>query len=302
VSTAVQAATEVQPYRAFAVRVHRVRALSPCFVRITFAGPELGEFADIGADQRIKLVVPLPDCGVEHFPTGPEWYDEWRRLPETRRNPLRTYTVAAVRAEHGEVDVDIVAHPGGLAADWLCSGSVGATTVLLGPNARFPGEHGGVEWRPPTGTNRFLIVGDETAVPAVANIGAMLPPEARGQVILEVPQPADFLSLTVPPGISVTWLARHDAPQGRRMLIAVAEATTVLEDQPAKTEDVESAVEPDEEVLWEVPTEAAAVGGPYAWIAGEAGTVRELRRLLLSRGWSRDRVAFMGYWREGHAG
>jgi NADPH-dependent ferric siderophore reductase len=44
------------------------------------------------------------------------------------------------------------------------------------------------------------------------------------------------------------------------------------------------------------------VTGIYAWLAGEAGVIRALRRHLVSeRGIDRRTVAFMGYWRIGRA-
>ena len=53
----------------------------------------------------------------------------------------------------------------------------------------------------------------------------------------------------------------------------------------------------EESVLWD---EATSSGGRYAWIAGEAGTVKELRRYLVrDAGIDRKQVAFMGYWRRG---
>jgi NADPH-dependent ferric siderophore reductase len=39
---------------------------------------------------------------------------------------------------------------------------------------------------------------------------------------------------------------------------------------------------------------------PYAWIAGESGCVKELRRhLVREREIDRKRVTFVGYWRRG---
>jgi NADPH-dependent ferric siderophore reductase len=44
------------------------------------------------------------------------------------------------------------------------------------------------------------------------------------------------------------------------------------------------------------------VAGLYAWIAGEAGVVTSLRRLLVGElEMDRRQVAFMGYWRRGVA-
>jgi NADPH-dependent ferric siderophore reductase len=60
-------------------------------------------------------------------------------------------------------------------------------------------------------------------------------------------------------------------------------------------------VDVDRRLLWEAP-ERAAGNGLYAWVAGEAGVVRALRRCLVSEhGVDRRRVAFMGYWRLGQA-
>ena len=57
------------------------------------------------------------------------------------------------------------------------------------------------------------------------------------------------------------------------------------------------------EVLWEVPeATGASESGFYAWLAGEAGVIRHLRRhLVAERGVDRRAVAFMGYWRRGRS-
>lgn len=67
-----------QPYRAFEVDVLRRVRLSPSFLRVTFTGVDLDLFADCGFDQRIKLALPLPRSGLDHFPQGPDWYARWR--------------------------------------------------------------------------------------------------------------------------------------------------------------------------------------------------------------------------------
>ena len=61
-------------------------------------------------------------------------------------------------------------------------------------------------------------------------------------------------------------------------------------------------VDVDASLLWEVPERARAAGGVYAWVAGEAAVVRDLRRFLVRDvGLDRRSVAFMGYWRQGRA-
>jgi NADPH-dependent ferric siderophore reductase len=141
--------TAVAPFRPFLVEASFVRRLSPAFQRITFSGVDLDLFADNGYDQRIKLIVPLPGVGIPHLDTGPDWYAAWRALPDEKRNPMRTYTVRAVRPERREVDVDFVLHGDtGPASGWATRAVPGDAAILVGPNAAYDGAHGGVEFRP----------------------------------------------------------------------------------------------------------------------------------------------------------
>nr|MDT0660376.1 siderophore-interacting protein [Micromonospora sp. DSM 115978] len=298
--------TEAQPFRVFAVRVGRLRRLSPSFLRVTFTGPDLRDFADNGYDQRIKLILPLPDGGLDHLPTGPDWYQRWRDLPAQRRNPIRTYTVRAVRPGAAEADVDIVLHgDAGPASRWANRVAPGDRAALVGPDARFPGLRGGIEFRPPAHAKTMLLAGDETAVPAICAILERLPPDTVGEALLEVPTAADALPVDAPPGVPVRWLARDGARPGGRLVPAVTDAGRRLLGQPARPGQEVSEVDVDAGILWDVA--AGPDGAPlvdstelYVWLAGEAGVVRTLRRhLVTERGVDRRSVAFMGYWRIG---
>jgi NADPH-dependent ferric siderophore reductase len=297
--------TEAPPFRFFPVEVARVTRLSPSFVRVTFTGAGLDRFADNGWDQRIKLIPPLPDSGHDHLPTGPDWYAQWRCLPEQQRNPIRTYTARAVRADRHELDVDMVLHGvDGPASRWAVEARPGSTAWVMGPNADFAGTAGGIDFHPPAGTHRILLGGDETAVPAIASILAGLPTDACGEALLEVPKSADQLDIVAPAGFRITWLARDGAAHGTHLVPAVeAAAARLLGDctTPGGV-DLEE-IDVDQEILWEVPdTSAGSVNGFYAWLAGEAGVIKTLRRHLVSDcGVDRRAVAFMGYWRLGRA-
>jgi NADPH-dependent ferric siderophore reductase len=284
---------QVPAFRTFVVSVARVRRLNPSFLRVTFTGADLDEFGSGGADQRIKVVLPLPGRGIGDFPLGPDWYGEWRLLPDARRNPLRSYTVRAARPLEREVDVDFVLHgPSGPAAAWAADARAGDELALVGPNARFDGEPGGVEWRPRAGASELVLGGDETAVPAICAIVEALPPGTRGRALMEVPTAADVLDLAIPAGFEVTWLARGSAPRG-------APLRTALLDVLAPAGPGTEVEEVDEALVWEVPSDDGG-DGPYVWLAGEAGVVTGLRRLMVrDLGLDRRRVAFMGYWREG---
>lgn len=314
---------QIPAYRPFTATVVGLRRLTPTFLRITFAGPDLDRFTSWGPDQRIKVLLPVPGRGLVDCPTGPDWYAEWRSLPADRRLPLRTYTVRAVRRDPPEVDVDFVLHGAtGPASAWAEDARVGDEIVLVGPNALFEGPGSGFEWRPPSDAGSLLIAGDETAVPAISAIVESLPAECRGRVLLEVPVADDALDIAAPDALAVTWLPRRQAagtsPRGLLLTRAVMAAASELAADRAIDGAIDGAIaptpvrpegrpdldEPDgDDLLWDVPAEPGRSAGGYAWLAGEAGVVTGLRRLLVRElGVPRASVAFMGYWREGTAG
>lgn len=314
--TTAQDVVPEQPYRMFDVTVSRVTRLCPSFIRITFTGDDLDGFADNGKDQRIKFLLPAPCGGWEYLDRqNPDWFTSWRALPEERRNPLRTYTVRAVRQDLREVDVDIVLHGDtGPASRWANGAKPGSPLVIMGPNAAYTdGPHGGLEFNPPARSHALLLAGDETAVPAIAAICESLPDDAVGEVFLEVPHPEDRWTLAAPAGVRISWLPREDREHGDVLVPAVKEAADRLLAMGVRaSSDVAPAselpdVDIDADILWEVPVDAS--GHPleqdtvlYAWLAGEAGSIKTLRRYLVSeKGVDRKAVAFMGYWRRGRA-
>ncbi|MGI5289667.1 siderophore-interacting protein [Nonomuraea polychroma] len=291
-----------EPFHMFHVRVERLQRLSPSFLRVTFTGDDLHHFADNGFDQRIKLILPVPGHGLAYLPTGPDWFMKWRALDDDKRNPMRTYTARQVRREVGEVDVDVVMHPGGggPVAQWAERVRPGDIAVLMGPNARYDGWHGGLEFRPPAGSKTVLIAGDETAVPAICSVLEHLPAGVVGEALMEVPCEDDFLPVQTACSVKVGWLARNGAERGGLLVPAVRAAAERLL-PPLPQPEVFDDVDVDAEELWEVPQEEAA-DSLYAWLAGEAAVIKTLRRhLVAERGMDRRAVAFMGYWRHGRA-
>jgi NADPH-dependent ferric siderophore reductase len=304
---------QVPVYRPFAVRVSRLQRLSPSFLRVTFTGPDLEACAPNGWDQRIKVLLPIPGRGMSDCPAGPDWYGEWRALPEAQRNPIRTYTVRDWRPDLRELDVDFVLHGStGPASAWAERAAVGDEIALIAPNAHFPGPTGGFEWHPPADASCLLVAGDETAVPAICAIVESLPAGQRAQVLLEVPTAGDVLPLRAPDGVEITWLPRWAADAAvptlhghlltAAVIAAVKDLTTATVPAPAAPLDD---VDVDADILWEVPEDDTRrrSSGPYAWLAGEAGMVKGLRRHLVQEaGLDRTAVAFMGYWRLGKTG
>jgi len=301
----VQQPVAAPEYRFFAVSVARVERLSPSFLRLTLTGPDLSGFGVGGADQRIKLVLSRDGGPVGDLLTdGPGWYQEYCALPDDRRPYLRTYTVRAARPELAELDVDVVLHGvddghAGPAAGWAAAARVGDPLVILGPDRPGTGRAWGVEWAPPADGTLFLA-GDETAVPAISAIVEALPAGRRTVAVLEVPDALDVLSLDVPPGVQVRWLVRGTRGRGEALGPAVHAALCELGVAAPSGGDEPEDVDLDGGVLWEVPD--AGADGCYAWLAGEAGMVKLLRRRLVrDLGVPRTSVAFMGYWRLGAA-
>jgi NADPH-dependent ferric siderophore reductase len=176
-----------------------------------------------------------------------------------------------------------------------------------------------VEWQPPAAVPsapvRVLLAGDETALPAISAIVESLPAGYHGHVLVEIPYEADATDLRSRGDLEVTWLPRAgrpgaaSRPHGQRLREAAAalllRCPLRRSVRPAPAPEPETDI--DAEVLWETPSflGLAAVDQPdpcYAWVAGEAAVVRDLRRLLVHQhGLDRASVAFMGYWRQGRA-
>lgn len=304
---------DVLPMLLAEVEVVSVERLSPTFVRVGLGGPAL---ADLGVDgpfldQRIKLVLPDPATGALTSIEGADasWFATWLERPAAERGHMRTYTVRDVRGtgEDTVLVVDMVLHlegdlvgPGSL---WASRASVGDRIVVIAPRRGFP--YGGIEFDPAPGAD-LLLVGDETAVPAVCAVLEQLPDDAVGTAFLEVPVAADVQDVRRPAGVDLVWLAREGAELGRGLHDAVVAHLGIA---GAEVEVGPDEVDPD---LWETPSYSSSgeevadgapgVGGTYAWIAGESTVVTGLRRHLVTElGFDRSRVAFMGYWRRGVA-
>lgn len=295
-------------HRSFLATVEQVERLSPSFVRVHLGGEDLRSFGDTCLDQRIKLVLPrqgTPEDPFGGLPEGDEWYLEWRRLPVEERNVFRTYTPAGVDRAAGRLVVDLVVHGDtGPGSRWALAVAAGEPVMVVGPDATVPGhELAGVEWTPGS-ARRFLLAGDETAVPALVNILSALPPDATGQAFLEVPVEEDVREVAHPPGVDLVWLPRGEgSAHGERLLEAVA-GSLAVHPGGRPVEDPTGGGAPDvvddpEAVPWEVTT-VEDDDLAYAWMAAESGAVKALRRHLVGeRGWDRRQIAFMGYWKQG---
>lgn len=202
------AAPATTPFRFFDVHVVRTRRLGPSMVRITFGGERLGELASGGRDQRFKLFLPQAHQSEPVFADqGENWYPAWRAQDPAERPLMRSYTIREQRHEPAEVDVDFALHgadapggaAGGPASRWAAAAVPGDRVSILGPAVE---DNGGVDFRPPPGTDWILLTGDETALPAVAGILAWLSPAPRPRS--SCPSPTRPTARTCPPSRTPT--------------------------------------------------------------------------------------------------
>ncbi|MFD4294932.1 siderophore-interacting protein [Rhodococcus sp. NPDC058532] len=303
-------------YRPYRATVTEVRRLSPHFVRVGFTGPDFVHFADHARDQRVKVVFPTADrcyadLGVddEEALLRGDWYARWRDLPDEHRSPFRTYTVRAVDPARRRVDIDFVAHteagrPVGPGSTWLHRASPGDDLIIVGPDARSADSAGGMDWKPGTATE-LLLAGDETAAPAIAGILERLPAGCRATALVEVPEPADMLPIASAADVDLRYLPRGGAAVGSLLVPALHDwhgthRKLVDAARAAGSQHLDD-IDVDDQILWDSP-EPEPTGDFYAWLAGEAAVIKQLRRLLVTDwGVDRRRVAFMGYWRKGLA-
>jgi len=239
-------------------RVVSTTRVTPHMLRLTVAGPELAELHTYACDDHVGVVFPLAD-GTRNDPTyNPDrlMLDWHQPAPEMRKYTIRRHDPAA-----GELDLDIVVHPGGLASDWALGLEPGDEVVLAGPPGAlaFPHTYG-----------HYVFAIDTTALPALArwlDEGDWI--EERG-VTAHVLIDHDHDDETGYPlrerrGVSVEWLSRAD---GSRLAAAVADLDLGGRDH----------------------------GDVFLFAAGEAGDIKPLRRWTKEHGIA---ALITGYWKRG---
>ncbi|GAA1712159.1 siderophore-interacting protein [Isoptericola hypogeus] len=223
--------------------VTAVRRLTPHMVRVTVAGPELAAL-DPGAhtDAYVKLVLGELADG---------------------RPLLRTYTVRAVRDVAGTVewDLDFVVHgDAGVGGPWADRVRPGEAVTFMGP---------GGDYAPDPTAPWHLLIGDDSALPAIAAAAERLPAGAVVHAFVEVHGPEDEQAIDSPADLRLAWVHR-----GSGTLEEAVRAAHAAGSFPAQA--------------------------PQVFLHGEAGCVRDLRRWVRTElGVPRELLSASGYWRRG---
>ena len=109
-------------------------------------------------------------------------------LPRDQWPRMRTYTVRHHDPEAGELTLDILVHGDkGLGGPWAAQARPGDQVLLRGP---------GGAYAPRADVDHHLLVGDESALPAIAASLEALAPDATATVRLLVEDPAEQQSLS----------------------------------------------------------------------------------------------------------
>lgn len=230
--------------------------VTPHMRRVKFACADVTPF--VNDDMHIRLLVPPRG----RTPVWPGFQENGRiAWPEGEDALLvRVYTIRAVDEEKQELWIDFFQHPEpGVATpgvDFARDALPGDKAALLGPG----GGH-----RPEAA--RMLLIGDETALPAIARIAAEVPEGTVIEAIIEVLDGMEEQPLPSAGNLRVEWLHRGaEAEQGKR-LIAAAKAAI-------------SAVDPD----------------TFVWIACEKRDLRLLRSLLKARQHDKAKTYAAWFW------
>ena len=221
--------------------VAAVERLTPVMIRVTLEGPSLSSFVSPSPDDHIKIMLP---GASEDEPV------------------MREYTPRAFDTQAGRLVLDFVDHGDGPAGGWARAAKAGDALPIGGPRGS----------RVIEGVRSWLLVGDETALPAIGRFLEALAPGERAQVIAAVPGPQDEQSFETAGEVEIRWIHRPLAQAHEPA--PLLEALEAAPAQPPET---------------------------FAWIAAEAGVAKALRQSLIARGHPTPWLKAAGYWLRGQA-
>lgn len=221
------------------LEVVAVAAAGPRIRRITLGGAELADFD------------PLPGQDVVVH------------LQDAHGNGVRRrYTIRNLDRAARVFDLDVVVHGDGAGSNWGTSARPGDAVEVFGPRGKVLLSHAG--WQ--------LFIGDESGLPAIAEMIAALPAGVAALALVEVHDGDDEQPVGASAATAVRWLHRGDDPAGQSGRFADALASVSV--PPADR---------------------------HAYLFAESRVVRQLRTELAGRGLRADEVSAKGYWNLGRA-
>ncbi|MGH8889110.1 MAG: siderophore-interacting protein [Acidothermaceae bacterium] len=172
----------------------------------------------------------------------------------------RRYTVRSLDPGAHTFDVDFVRHGHGPGAIWAENARPGDEVEIFGPRGKVPVSD--AAWQ--------LFAGDESALPAIAEIVQALPSRTTVTALIEVTDSDDEQPLKTAAALDVRWIHRAPAAAGT---------------SDALDRAVEQVAVPDD--------------GRHVYLFGESRAVRRLRDLVSARGVPPVEISAKGYWNLG---
>ncbi|MEM9622797.1 MAG: SIP domain-containing protein [Pseudomonadota bacterium] len=236
-------------------QVAAVRDLTPTLREITVSGG-LEQFVYPGSDAFVFVLTP--HASVNQLPDGFDMAD-FRTWQGDDKPGGAYYTIR--HAGDNELCLWFVLHDDhGASASWAARAQVGDKLALWGPRTAFA---------PPPDATHYLLIGDETAAPALSVITEELASTTPIRVLLEAQNPALAPPFPERLGTQVDWVYRGD--------VAAGQSTALLEQ--VKKLDIERA-------------------GLFVFGAAETRTAAEIRRYLRTQHQLDLRQMHLtGYWR-----
>lgn len=231
--------------------------LTSTLVRVVLGGPGLAGF-EAGPHTDAYINVAIPPDGAPN--AAPFDLDEVRQpLPKEHRPRRRRYTVRSWDPQARRLTVDFVVHgETGVGGRWALAARPGDALVFTGP---------GGAYRPDPEADWHLMVGDESALPAIAASLEQVPAGAPVVARLLVDGPHDELELSSPGRADIGWVHRNGELGGASLLADAVGALPVLP------------------------------GRGQAFVHGEAEEIRPVRRhLLADRGLAPQDLSCSPYW------
>jgi NADPH-dependent ferric siderophore reductase len=250
------------PLKARLLQVLRTARITPSLVRVTLTGDDLADFVSASFDDHIKIFLP---AAPGEKPLMPQIGPQGSVFPEGQERPImRDYTPRRYDPLTRELDIDFVLHGQGAAAAWAAQASPGQYLGIGGPRGSFviPQEY---DWH--------LLIGDETAIPAIGRRLAELPEGKRVLAVIETELPDSQLEFETRADLDVQWV---------RCSVDQADGTSALERVVRRLQF------PD--------------GEGFVWAAGEYSSIQNIRRYLVNeRGMDKSHIRAASYWRRGAA-
>jgi len=229
--------------------VLRVVDITPRMRRITLGGPELAGFVSLGSDDHIKLM--FAQNAAEQAALQSPTFSIKGDGPQPA---MRDYTPRRFDLSLGELDIDFVLHGDGPASTWAEQAQVGQHLYIGGPRGSMI---------VPDIFDSYLLIGDETALPAIARRLEELPAGRKVLAVIEIADAAEQQALQSAAEVDVIWVLRGQA-----------------------------------DLLDTVRTLTLPSGALYTFVAMETKLSRQVRRVLLDT--HKVDEAFLkavGYWR-----